>query len=454
MKAANIICILVVMMSSLVGLCEERTAYTFETATIDLKSPDTNNRIRGLNYFMPYNNESATIIPVPGSFDILLNVLNNDADVGIRQNAAIAISYFHDDKAIDGIVKLLDAGNGGSWNQVYGSLGIIGTPRAISILKQKLNEVQEEEKVEVIGGLGQVQSDQVVDVIAPYLFDKSYKIKTRAIWALGRNGSTKGYALLLPFTENKTDKKLYVNVVNSMARLNSVEAHEFVLNKLSDDDPIVRQAASDAISFMVGEDAIEAMVKGLKESKDAKVRLACIRFLAKYPNKFPISVLVDALKDENARVREAVIGVIPTMYDAQAFNPMCTLLKDPDINVSNAVVMALTQIDDLRAKRPLVNELRNDSPFIRMAVIKALAKFKDKSLIKPIASLSGREQDLEVLATILTVFKTFNDNTTPATIVKLIQRIHEQEQQMEKDAAATLKTLTGNEYTGDPKDWK
>ena len=98
-----------------------------------------------------------------------------------------------------------------------------------------------------------------------------------------------------------------------------------------------------------------------------------------------LSLLVQALADENWEVRAEAIKTLGTLGNPEAVPALIEALGDPDPRVRDEAVCALGNIGDRRAVPALINTLRNDDDdAVRVAAAYILGELGDPSAVEPL----------------------------------------------------------------------
>ncbi|PXF60835.1 MAG: hypothetical protein C4B59_07555 [Candidatus Methanogaster sp.] len=91
--------------------------------------------------------------------------------------------------------------------------------------------------------------------------------------------------------------------------------------------------------------------------------------------------LIDALGDEDWKVRERAAETLGGIGDRRAVEPLITTLGDEDIFVCWAATGALGEIGDVRAVEPLITALGDEDKIVRMYAAFSLGKIGDPRAI-------------------------------------------------------------------------
>jgi HEAT repeat protein len=116
-----------------------------------------------------------------------------------------------------------------------------------------------------------------------------------------------------------------------------------------------------------------------------------------------VDPLVEALRDEDARVRSYAACALGEIGDPRAVDPLIYALQDEDeeSDVRSGAARALGEIGDPRAVDPLVEALQDEDENVRLRAAWALGEIGDARAIEPLTHMdsSGTLGFIHVAAT-------------------------------------------------------
>ena len=115
--------------------------------------------------------------------------------------------------------------------------------------------------------------------------------------------------------------------------------------------------------------------------------------------------LIDAaLEDPESEVRQAATEALSWLRRAGALELLIAALEDPGSEVRQAAAEALGRLKDARVVKPLIATLMDPAPGVRGAAAEALGKLKEKSAEEPLEAMLGDSDEnvLEKVAVALT----------------------------------------------------
>ncbi len=118
-------------------------------------------------------------------------------------------------------------------------------------------------------------------------------------------------------------------------------------------------------------------------NQDSRVRTKAIWSLRETRDKLAIRPLVACLQDSDAEVRWSAAHVLAVFNDEQTIQPLIRTLTDPELNVRGAAAMALGQLKSPHAVEALLGVL----PDVPEIALEALIAIGDKRAVEPLIAL-------------------------------------------------------------------
>ena len=133
---------------------------------------------------------------------------------------------------------------------------------------------------------------------------------------------------------------------------------------------------------------------------EPEVRRRAAQELADLGDKKAIPHLINALSDEDKRVRWRVVyalGDFGEMGSGEAFEALVSHLKtELDWNVRRVIVMTFRHWGKMSLK-PLIEALEDESPYVRRYAAMTLGYKKSKDGVEPLKHLLEKEKSKEVI---------------------------------------------------------
>ncbi|GAB7080285.1 HEAT repeat domain-containing protein [Megalodesulfovibrio paquesii] len=152
------------------------------------------------------------------------------------------------------------------------SLGALGFSEAAPCLTKALQQDEEWVQFSVIEAITKIRDDSAVEALAKSLDNATDLVASMIVEALGEMGSMKAAVLLLRRMDAATPAlrskfvKAVVNILGakSMAMLSEADRtriHKYSLEALEDEDTDIQDAAIQALSYVGGDDATQAILR-------------------------------------------------------------------------------------------------------------------------------------------------------------------------------------------------
>ena len=155
------------------------------------------------------------------------------------------------------------------------------------------------------------------------------------------------------------------------------ELEELVEQLLDADNKWKRISAAGALEGLKDSRAVKALIEALGDY-DLDVGWAAVKALSR-TGQYAVEPLIQALEDEDYRVRKGVATVLGMLGAIQALKPLIQALKDEDSWVRWRAAEALGMIGDIHAIEPLEYLLKTEKRVkVIEAVEKALVQLKQK----------------------------------------------------------------------------
>ncbi len=151
----------------------------------------------------------------------------------------------------------------------------------------------------------------------------------------------------------------------------------FALGKISD-------SSTDVISgsdTSAGESTIKQLITSLN-NESIDVRKNATGALIKIGEP-AVEMIIDALEDENWRVRWHSAEILGELKDDRAVKPLIKALNDENNGVRSNSIIALSEIGE-PAVEVLINVLKDDNWRVRLHSAEILGEIKDDRAVKPL----------------------------------------------------------------------
>jgi len=171
-----------------------------------------------------------------------------------------------------------------------------------------------------------------------------------------------------------------------------------LMTALSAPSPQARAHAAFGIGEMEAKDgqaeALGRLMQAVKDD-DAGVREAVVKALGEIENAEAVPALLAALRDKVTAVRAAAAWALGEIEDPRAVEPLMRTLWDPEPDVRSQAAWALGELEDPRAVEGLMGALKDKEPNVRRQVAWALGEIEDARAVPLLGKALG-DTDAEV----------------------------------------------------------
>jgi len=198
--------------------------------------------------------------------------------------------------------------------------------RALLNDKEYLNNLPDSEKVNVLVStimtIGEIQSTQAHDTIVSFLDHESIYVETIALKSIGKYQNKSSYPLLLNKLNDAESEQAIplliealqeenINVCAgaaiSLSHYKKFDTYKPLVKALRHKSAIVRACGATGLARTLDPRSAKALQKALAKDKDPSVRFSSAKALGEMKISRAIGTLIDALDDEDERVRLEVM---------------------------------------------------------------------------------------------------------------------------------------------------
>lgn len=341
-------------------------------------------------------------------------------DISIRYFSIKALGNTKDPDAIKPLIEILNGNYPFLWDSAGESLKEIGEPAAPALIKTLSNE-EITVKLIVIEALGDIKSPAAVKPLTGFLENPNPHIRLETIFALSKYQSERfipafinclqddspivrkaastalsemGETAVLPLLgELKSgDTKRYDLAFVALMNMTDLKSVEILKKELKSADPEYRgDIESIIVKITANDKSPEFQIKFLKDENVLIRRNAAYR-LGVFNNSEAVLPLITALKDKDQEVRENSITSLGLIGDARAVEPLMALLKNKNKKVVGAASSALRNIGG-EAAPYLIKALRSGDAGYRLGAYNALENTSDNEVLHQLAEAYNNDKD-------------------------------------------------------------
>jgi len=244
-------------------------------------------------------------------------------------------------------------------------------------------------RIEAVKSLGLIGSERAIELLRDTFKDQNRAVRLEAANALMQIGSEKALEVLISALGAKDDF-VRIGAVGALGRTNSRQAAEALIKAFQDEDKLVRLGAAEALGRMRSERAVEPFVDAL-EDKDEFVRWIATKALGEIKSDKTSGTFVNMLEDKSRFVRREAAKALGGVGSEETLDPLVLALSDEDEFVRKTAVESLGEIKSEKAAKTLINTLQDNSHLVRLEAAKALGMMKVRKAIAPLLFALGDE---------------------------------------------------------------
>ncbi|MGA9770457.1 MAG: M56 family metallopeptidase [Blastocatellia bacterium] len=197
-----------------------------------------------------------------------------------------------------------------------------------------------------------------------------------------------------PLPENIETQPTPAQAASPVSQQEKDSAVTALLEALKDEDAEVREHALFALSQIGGPRATEALIVALKDP-NPEIREKAVWGLGMGRGAGQVDGLINALRDSHAQVREKAAWALGMVGNQSAVEPLADALRDENAEVRQRAAWALGMKGNSRALEPLINALKDNTPDVRESAAWALGMKGDKSAMKALnAAMKDANKDV------------------------------------------------------------
>ncbi|HUX08969.1 MAG TPA: HEAT repeat domain-containing protein [Acidobacteriota bacterium] len=335
---------------------------------------------RGKDRIRPIAIKAVCEIADPDSADFLHEMLQVTAE-DVRVSVLRALGKIGDADAVKTLIKIMDKGLKDREEVIF-ALGEIGNPKAIGVLLKELTDRKDFE-AQAAEALGKIGDSRAVEPLINKLSDEDCdeELKRSLICALGEIGDKKATDALID-TLDGDDKYVREEAVKALGKIGG-ELAIHVLHELIEDKSL-RFEAIHALAHMEDSRAIESLIVEF----GGESYLAANTLISS-ENQLAVEPLIEALGNENTKIRRAAAYVLQYINGPDAVEPLTDALNDRCRKVKQHAALALGDIGDCSVVEALAGTLNDEIEEVRISSAEALGRLGDPEALDSLVEALG-----------------------------------------------------------------
>jgi HEAT repeat protein len=294
-----------------------------------------------------------------------------------------------------------------------------------------------DDRVAAARRLADLGDKSAVQPLIKLLRDDDWRVRDAAAMALGKLKAASAVVALLE-TLRFSRPGPFGGGPNNTAVVSAIReigalAVPVLIDALTDEDPRIRLHVIDVLGEIGDTEAVPALAGALRDA-EWRVRWRAADALGKMGNETAVADLLEMLRDTNQDVRTSAAWALGQIGHASAVPGLVRLLHDREWRVRWAAAEALWEIGEL-AVPALVEVLHDRDEYVRRAATRALAEIGDRAI--PTLTQALHDPSWEVRWSSAAALQEIGDSAVPA----LVEILSQADWQVSWAAAETLKRI-------------
>jgi eukaryotic-like serine/threonine-protein kinase len=382
----------------------------------------------------------------------LVWALSNSKDYNPNQ----LLDYLADDAAPRGaLLEILEAQNsrlefrlvmnrayqsdGSEKTTLFRLLGAAATEEAVPELLNRVSGKDISAKVQIIDILSRFDRADVRSALINELSHENKLVRQATLSALGRLGGDLDIGLICKLLLD-TDLNVQNRAVDVIVKMRHPDTLKHLVEVMKSDSDFARRAAVEVLNEIGDQEAIKDLLTTLGDS-DWWVRVRATDALARIGGPRVINAILGLINDKEESIRRAAVEILNSTKDERAVQHLIAATRDSDWWVRERAADALGEIGDPRAI-PALFKMLSIEPRSIPAAARAIAKLAGPEAVPHLVPLMDHK-DPEVL---VEVMKALAEVADPEDADEILQRIAKEtasrEPNVSEAAAAAAQRLS------------
>lgn len=291
--------------------------------------------------------------------------------------------------------------------------------KLIERLIEALDDTNRDRRMNAAIRLSEMQAKEATSALIARLRDDDYRVREEAARALGKfkaAGAVMGLleAVRIGRPGPFGGGNAHMVFIDAIRDIGEL-AVPVLVDALSDEDPRMRLSIVDLLGEVGGPDAVTALAGALRDP-EWRVRWRAADALGKLGDAEAVPDLLDLLNDSNKDVRISAAWALGKIGHASAVDGLIAMLRDREWRVRWGAAEALWEIGEVAVDQ-LVEMLREPDEYVRRAAARALAQIGVPAIDTLIDTLN--EANWDVRWTAASALQEIGDPAVPALVKAL-----------------------------------
>jgi HEAT repeat protein len=261
-------------------------------------------------------------------------------------------------------------------------LGQLNNSQADTALAQLLGQPQVQKTVvQALVSHGK----QVTELLIEQLLAPEIETRRAAVIALGQIGDAQAVPVLLERLD--ADPDLLIPIADALAQIGDHRAFGSLLNLAGHPNAVVRQAVVAALNSLGHPQMLPYVMERLQD-RDPNVRESAVKIAGYFAFSECIPLLLDCCRDSYEQVRRAAIELIPYLENESVLSVLVEALQTDTPKVRAAATRALGQVDRAFALPYLLTTLQDSDAWVRYYGARSLGIHGCLEALDPLTELA------------------------------------------------------------------
>lgn len=189
----------------------------------------------------------------------------------------------------------------------------------------------------------------------------------------------------------RNDEQLTIATADALSKIGDPRAFEALLELVGDDNAAIRQAVIGALNSLGAPEA-PARVQVLLNHANPHVRESAVKIAGYFGFPECADKLIERCRDEDEDVRRAAIEHVPYFDDKRGFDALAEALSKDTPKVRAAAAAALSYVDKERAVPQLLKAINDTEPWVRYFAARSLGRHRAPESTESLARLVSTDK--------------------------------------------------------------
>ena len=254
--------------------------------------------------------------------------------------------------------------------------GVLGVKSMVPVFSEMVGAVGKEELRAIVEALEKIETSESVELLKSLLKSDESHVRRVSARSLGNLIGTEAVPLLFDALKSEPYKDVMEELTNALAGIPSQDVFDGFVELVGNEKSLLRSMAAMGLGEIGGEGVFEDL-KTCAGDEDLGVRKTAYQALSRLNFDDALHALVVGLKDSHADVRLTVLKALDVsnkQYGDDFGQSLVGLLSDENMWVRYMATQHIGELGYEQAEDALLEIIKIDEPPVKAAVAKALEK--------------------------------------------------------------------------------